>query len=57
MRFFRRLLGLLLLLGCLSARAEVLVLVHGYLGNANSWAQAGIVDILDSRGHKLAGTE
>ena len=56
MRSFRRLLGLLLLLGCLPARAEVLVLVHGYLGNANSWAQAGVIRILDSRGHKLAGT-
>ena len=56
MRLSGCLLALFLLFGSLSARAEVLVLVHGYLGSANSWEQPGIIGILGSRGHKLAGT-
>jgi len=37
------------------ARAEILVLVHGYLGSADSWQQSGINDILDANGWKRGG--
>lgn len=50
-----RLALLALLLAPAIAPAEVLVLVHGYLGSANSWAEPGILEILDARGHQLAG--
>lgn len=35
--------------------ADVLVLVHGYLGDANSWERSGINEILDHNGWKRAG--
>jgi len=37
------------------ARADVLVLVHGYLGSAQSWAESGVMDRLNNRGYRLAG--
>jgi pimeloyl-ACP methyl ester carboxylesterase len=37
------------------ARAEVLVLVHGYLGSAQSWAESGVLDRLARRGYRPAG--
>lgn len=53
----RRLIGLLaLLVFSFSARAEVLVLVHGYLGSDRSWIDPGVVSVLQQRGHLLAGT-
>ena len=35
-----------------AAGAEVLVLVHGYLGSAQSWAEAGVLDRLQRRGYR-----
>lgn len=47
----RRLLaGLLFLLGSTAARAEVAVLVHGYLGSAHSWDTSGVNAVLASHG-------
>lgn len=37
------------------ARAEVLVMVHGYLGNAGSWEFAGVGNVLETNGWKRAG--
>lgn len=39
-----------------SASADVLVLVHGYLGTAQSWAESGALERLQRRGYRLAGT-
>ncbi len=38
-----------------SASADVLVLVHGYLGTAQSWAESGALDRLQRRGYRLVG--
>lgn len=38
-----------------AARADVLVLVHGYLGTAQSWAEAGALGRLHQRGYRLVG--
>ena len=35
-----------------TAAADVLVLVHGYLGSAQSWAEAGVLDRLQQRGYR-----
>lgn len=52
----RRLIGLLALLLCsLSARADVLVLVHGFLGSDRSWLESGVIEVLDRNGYSLAG--
>jgi len=37
------------------ASADVLVLVHGYLGSAQSWAEAGAMDRLHRRGYRHLG--
>ena len=37
------------------ASAEVLVLVHGYLGTANSWVESGVLDRLIRRGYQHRG--
>jgi triacylglycerol lipase len=53
--------GLLLLIllmvsaGSLPVRAEVLLLVHGYLGGAYSWDNSGITTILQQRDWQRAG--
>jgi pimeloyl-ACP methyl ester carboxylesterase len=39
----------------LPARADVLVLVHGYLGTAQSWAESGALSRLGQRGYRLTG--
>ncbi|MBT8127810.1 MAG: alpha/beta hydrolase [Gammaproteobacteria bacterium] len=39
----------------LNARADILVLVHGYLGSANSWEASGINALLDANGWKRGG--
>lgn len=50
---------LTLLLGLASlggqARAEVMVLVHGYLGSAASWSESGVLSGLAAQGWKPAG--
>jgi triacylglycerol lipase len=39
----------------LTARADILVLVHGYLGSADSWEASGISSLLDANGWKRGG--
>jgi triacylglycerol lipase len=46
---------LFLFLALSPARADVLVLVHGYLGSAQSWAESGVMGRLGKRGYRLAG--
>jgi pimeloyl-ACP methyl ester carboxylesterase len=48
---------ILLLLGLqsLPASPDVLILVHGFLGSAQSWEQSGINSILQTHGWKRAG--
>jgi len=47
----RRLLaGLVLLVATAAARADVAVLVHGYLGSAYSWDSSGVNAVLAARG-------
>jgi pimeloyl-ACP methyl ester carboxylesterase len=43
------------LTGLRVASADVLVLVHGYLGTAQSWAEAGAMARLHQRGYRHAG--
>lgn len=38
-----------------TARADVLVLVHGYLGTSQSWAESGVLSRLAQRGYRLSG--
>ncbi len=38
-----------------AARAEVTVLIHGYLGSSNSWVEPGIIETLSKRGRELSG--
>jgi pimeloyl-ACP methyl ester carboxylesterase len=38
-----------------AAAADVLVLVHGYLGSAQSWAESGVLDRLQRRGYRPVG--
>jgi len=52
------LIGLLFLLAGLSSltvRADVLVLVHGYLGSAYSWDESGVTAVLQQHGWQRAG--
>ena len=44
-----------LLLLCTAARADVMLLIHGYLGDAYSWEKSGINDELHQRGWSRAG--
>lgn len=37
------------------AAADVLVLVHGYLGTAQSWAESGVLERLNWRGYRNVG--
>lgn len=48
---------LLMALGLLSlpARADVVVLIHGYLGDARNWDESGITGILQQHGWQRAG--
>lgn len=46
---------LLVVAGSLPARADVLLLVHGYLGSAYSWDNSGITTILQQRDWQRAG--
>ncbi|MEW8624831.1 MAG: hypothetical protein AB2551_03670 [Candidatus Thiodiazotropha sp.] len=47
--------ALLLSLTVLSAKADVAVLVHGYLGNAASWERSGVTNLLHRQGWQAAG--
>jgi triacylglycerol lipase len=47
--------GLVLALMALAARADVLILVHGYLGSAHSWEASGINNVLAANGWQRAG--
>jgi len=47
---------LLGLLASLPARADVTVLVHGYLGSDRSWIDSGVISVLQNHGHVLRGT-
>ncbi|MBF0271701.1 MAG: hypothetical protein HQL98_06540 [Magnetococcales bacterium] len=51
--------ALLIVLGGLlmpaTARADLLLLVHGYLGSAASWEQGGVVPVLTTHGWERAG--
>lgn len=49
------LLAAALLIGPTTARADTLVLVQGYLGDAGSWRVSGIVPLLHQRGWTDAG--
>jgi triacylglycerol lipase len=51
------LVWLFLLTGLVSqlARAEVVLLVHGYLGDASSWDRSGVTSILQQHGWEPAG--
>lgn len=44
-----------MLLTARPALADVVVLVHGYLGTAQSWAEAGVMARLHQRGYRHAG--
>jgi pimeloyl-ACP methyl ester carboxylesterase len=48
-------LTIFLLLLSSAVRADVMLLVHGYLGDADSWEASGINDELDRRGWHRAG--
>ena len=48
-------IAILGLLAMKSAGADVLVLVHGYLGSAQSWAESGVLDRLHRRGYRQVG--
>jgi len=54
MKYFRI---LTLLITCISlpAYGDIMLLIHGYLGDANSWEKSGINDELDKKGWKRAG--
>lgn len=56
MRYLSHLFTALLLLVASSAHANILVLVHGYLGSSQSWVESGIVEILQKRGRVLEGS-
>jgi triacylglycerol lipase len=49
------LLGLLLLGSAGLTRADVLVLVHGYLGHASSWEGSGVIRALQGQGWQNGG--
>ncbi len=51
----RSLLGLLLLFSLPAARADVMILVHGYLGNAQTWDFNGVMPVLESNGWRRGG--
>jgi len=56
MRLLIRLLFLLLLsVSGINAKADILVLVHGYLASAESWEASGINNLLDANGWKRGG--
>jgi len=55
LRLIRVLLLMLLGLQSLPARPDVLILVHGYLGSADSWETSGVSGILARHGWRRGG--
>ena len=54
-RFIKLLIFLFISITSINARADVLVLVHGYLASADSWEVTGINSLLDANGWKRGG--
>ena len=54
-RFIKFLICLIISITSINARADVLVLVHGYLASADSWEVTGINSLLDANGWKRGG--
>jgi len=54
-RFIKFLIFLFISIASINARADVLVLVHGYLASADSWEVTGINSLLDANGWKRGG--
>jgi pimeloyl-ACP methyl ester carboxylesterase len=54
-KFINILFFLLISLTSVHSRADILVLVHGYLGSADSWEASGINSLLDANGWKRGG--
>jgi len=54
MKLTQILLSLVFLIG-MPAQADIMLLIHGYLGDANSWEKAGINDELHQQGWARAG--
>jgi len=54
MKFIQTLLSLLLFIS-IPVYADIMLLIHGYLGDANSWEQSGINSELDQQGWTRAG--
>lgn len=52
---FKYCLIFVLFVGLAPAKADVLVLVHGYLGNAFSWDSPGVLRALQNDGYDFAG--
>jgi pimeloyl-ACP methyl ester carboxylesterase len=55
MRFISSLIAAIALLTSSTLHADVLVLVHGYLANANTWEHSGINKVLEENGWKRGG--
>ena len=53
--FINFLIFLFISITSINARADVLVLVHGYLASADSWEVTGINSLLDANGWKRGG--
>jgi pimeloyl-ACP methyl ester carboxylesterase len=53
--FIKFLIFLFISIASINARADVLVLVHGYLASADSWEVTGINSLLDANGWKRGG--
>jgi pimeloyl-ACP methyl ester carboxylesterase len=53
--FINFLVFLFISIASINARADVLVLVHGYLASADSWEVTGINSLLDANGWKRGG--
>jgi pimeloyl-ACP methyl ester carboxylesterase len=55
MRFVNSFIAVIALLTTSTLHADVLVLVHGYLANANTWELSGINKVLEDNGWKRGG--
>ena len=53
--FITFLVSVFLAVSSVTTKADVLVLVHGYLANADSWEFSGINNLLDANGWKRGG--
>ena len=55
MRYLQSIIGVLAVFVSIHLKADVLVLVHGYLADPGSWEQSGINASLDAQGWKRGG--